>query len=74
MAHPPPVGVPEQIVGGAGDLLLQHYLLGHNMGGNLSDTVRRVVYFRLRSTQHRADWQACVADPLREFESLRSVH
>ena len=73
MAHPPPVGTPEQIVGRAGDMVLAHYLLGHNMGGNLSDTVRRAIYFRLRSAQHRQEWQANVADPLREFATLRSV-
>lgn len=31
-----PMARPEQVVGKAGDLFLGHYMLGHNMGGNLS--------------------------------------
>jgi hypothetical protein len=48
MAHPSlALGQPHRVVGAAGDLLLAHYLLGHNMGGNLASSVRRVV-FRIR--------------------------
>lgn len=32
---------PEQVLGRAGDLLLAHYMLGHNIGGNTSPNVRR---------------------------------
>jgi len=64
---------PEQIVAKAGDLLLAHYLLGHNMGGNLSATVRRVVYFRLHTEGHAARWEACVQDPLLEFAPVRAA-
>ena len=68
MAHPSlPLGQPEQIVGGPGDLLLAHYLLGHNMGGNLSASVRRVVYFRLKAGDHASRWTQCVQNPLHEF-------
>jgi hypothetical protein len=46
IAHPAyPMAAPQRVVGRAGDLYLAHYLLGHNMGGNLSSEVRRVVYF-----------------------------
>lgn len=34
-----------EVHGRAGDLLLAHHLLGHNIGGNTSDAVRRAVYF-----------------------------
>jgi ectoine hydroxylase-related dioxygenase (phytanoyl-CoA dioxygenase family) len=45
IVHPAyPMAAPQQVVGRAGDLYLAHYLLGHNMGGNLSSEVRRVVY------------------------------
>jgi hypothetical protein len=64
---------PEQVVGSAGDLLLAHYLLAHNMGGNTSATTRRVVYFRLRSTDHVAHWREYVQDELFEFERCRAL-
>lgn len=74
MAHPTlPLGQPEQIVGAAGDLLLAHYLLGHNMGGNLAASVRRVVYFRLQSQGHALRWRQCVQDTLLEFAPVRSA-
>lgn len=64
---------PTQVVGRAGDMLLAHYLLGHNMGGNLSSSVRKVIYFRLRTQFHRKRWQACVKDTLFEFAPVRSA-
>jgi ectoine hydroxylase-related dioxygenase (phytanoyl-CoA dioxygenase family) len=65
----PPVDLaePRQVVGRAGDLLLAHYMLGHNIGGNTSDVTREVVYFRLRREGHREQWRDCVRDPLLEF-------
>jgi Phytanoyl-CoA dioxygenase (PhyH) len=37
IAHPAyPMAAPQQVVGRAGDLSLAHYLLAHNMGGNLA--------------------------------------
>lgn len=72
MAHPSlPLGQPEQIVGSAGDLLIAHYLLGHNMGGNISTAVRRVVYFRLRSEDHAMHWKQYVQYPVLEFTAVR---
>ena len=58
------------MVGRAGDLLLAHYLLGHNIGGNTSGVTREAVYFRLRREGHRARWRDCVQDPLLEFEPV----
>ncbi|MGW7822448.1 hypothetical protein ACWGLF_31060 [Streptomyces puniciscabiei] len=44
---------PEQIRGRAGDLLLAHYLLGHNVGGNHeSERTRRALYFRISALDH----------------------
>ena len=68
---PTELPVPKQIVGRSGDLLLAHYLLGHNMGGNLASEVRKVVYFRLRTKDHRKNWRACVEDALLEFAPVR---
>jgi hypothetical protein len=70
--HPTyPMAPPEQVLGRAGDLFLGHYLLGHNMGGNTSAAVRRVVYLRLQAEGHRTRWRDCVRDPLLEFEPAR---
>jgi ectoine hydroxylase-related dioxygenase (phytanoyl-CoA dioxygenase family) len=68
----PPVdlGEPRQVTGRAGDLLLAHYLLGHNMGGNTSNVTREVVYFRLRREGHRERWRDAIQDPLLEFEPV----
>ena len=74
LAHPQfALAAPEQVLGRAGDLLLAHYMLGHNMGGNASPTVRRVVYFRLRSETHAQRWQDCVQDALLEFAPVRAA-
>lgn len=64
---------PRQVVGLAGDLLLAHYLLAHNIGGNTSALTREVVYFRLRREGHRRQWREFVRDPLFEFEPLRKA-
>jgi ectoine hydroxylase-related dioxygenase (phytanoyl-CoA dioxygenase family) len=74
IAHPQfELSAPEQVLGSAGDLLIAHYLLGHNMGGNLSPAVRRVVNFRLQSQDHVRHWRDCVQDALLEFAPVRAV-
>jgi ectoine hydroxylase-related dioxygenase (phytanoyl-CoA dioxygenase family) len=71
----PPVELtePRQVTGRAGDLLLAHYLLGHNIGGNTSAAVREVVYLRLRREGHRRRWRECLLDPLLEFGPARAA-
>jgi hypothetical protein len=64
---------PRQVLGRAGDLLLAHYLLGHNIGGNVSAVTREVVYFRLRREGHRGRWREYVQDELHEFEPVRAA-
>lgn len=61
---------PEQVSGRAGDLLLAHYLLGHNIGGNTSATVRRAVYFRLAAHDHDAHWREFIQQPWRDYEPV----
>jgi ectoine hydroxylase-related dioxygenase (phytanoyl-CoA dioxygenase family) len=74
LEHPVyPMAPPEQVVGRAGDLFLGHYMLGHNMGGNLSADVRRVVYFRLKSDMHVTRWREYVQNPLLEFAPLHEI-
>ena len=70
----PKIGLPEptQVLGRPGDLILAHYLLGHNIGGNYeSERVRRAVYFRLRRVGHQHRWRECLCDELLEFDPVR---
>jgi ectoine hydroxylase-related dioxygenase (phytanoyl-CoA dioxygenase family) len=71
----PPIHLskPRQVTARAGDVMFAHYMLGHNMGGNVSDLVREVLYFRLRRAGHRQHWQETVQDPFLEFEPVRCV-
>jgi hypothetical protein len=69
----PPVELPEpeQVHGKPGDLLLAHYLLAHNIGGNTAPHVRECVYYRLRAQGHRQRWREVVQDALSEFPAVR---
>ncbi|MQY36849.1 hypothetical protein SRB17_48510 [Streptomyces sp. RB17] len=63
----PPVelGDPVQATGTAGSVLLAHYLLGHNIGGERRETV----YYRLMAQGHREGWRDYVTDPHVEFRA-----
>lgn len=52
-----------------GDMLISHYLTGHNSGGNLSEHLRRIVYFRLGASGHRERWERTMAEPWHEYTS-----
>jgi hypothetical protein len=69
----PPIRLPEpeQITGQAGDLLLAHFLLGHNIGGNTSSAVRRAVYFRVKRHGHDPRWREFLTDPWLDYDSIR---
>jgi hypothetical protein len=69
----PPVTLPapEQVRGRAGDLLLAHYLLGHNIGGNTAQAVRRTVYFRVKRTGHDPRWREFLQDPWLDYDPVR---
>ena len=72
----PNIELPEpcQILGEPGDVLLAHYMLGHNIGGNYaSDEVRRAVYFRLRRVGHEQRWRECLCDEMLEFDAVRAA-
>jgi hypothetical protein len=71
----PPVDLPgpEQVTGRAGDLLLMHYLLGHNIGGNFaSSRVRRALYFRVSARGHAARRSASLQDLWLEYPAIRA--
>lgn len=68
MLDPPAeLAPPIPVRGRRGDLLLAHFLLGHNKGANTSDTVRRTVYHRLAASGHRARWESTFLDALAEY-------
>jgi hypothetical protein len=70
--YPPiPLPEPEQVEGRAGDLLLAHYLLGHNIGGNTSATVRRAVYYRIKRFGHDERWREFLQDPWLDYDTVR---
>jgi hypothetical protein len=63
---------PVQIHGRRGDVLLAHYLLGHNIGGNYEGGhTRQALYWRLRAPGHSGRWASCLASPWLEFEPVR---
>jgi hypothetical protein len=63
---------PVQIHGRRGDVLLAHYLLGHNIGGNYEGgRTRRALYWRLRAPGHTGRWADCLASTWLEFEPVR---
>ncbi|MDI2124550.1 phytanoyl-CoA dioxygenase family protein [Yinghuangia seranimata] len=64
---------PEQVLGEAGDLLLAHYLLGHNIGGNTGPNVRRAAYWRVKRHGHDDRWPHVMQDPWVEYDPVREV-
>jgi Phytanoyl-CoA dioxygenase (PhyH) len=71
----PPIDLPEpeQVKGRAGDLLLAHYLLGHNIGGNdQSEQTRRALYFRISNVDHGSHRSEFLQDPWLDYQPIRS--
>ena len=54
-----------------GDLLLAHFLLGHNSGGNTTDRVRRIAYYRLSCTGHEDRWEDTFLDAFTEYAPVQ---
>ena len=72
VAEPPDIGEPVPVLANRGDLLLAHYLLGHNSGGNTTAVTRRAIYYRLSTTENDSRWQAAMADPFLEYSTIRA--
>jgi hypothetical protein len=68
---PPTLGPPIEILGDRGDLLLAHFLLGHNKGGNTNDHIRRTIYYRLAVPGHPARWHSTFLDAFAEYAPVR---
>jgi len=60
-----------ELRGGRGDLLLAHFLLGHNKGGNTAAHMRRTIYYRLAVPGHADRWESTFLDPWTEYEPVR---
>jgi hypothetical protein len=52
---------------------LAHYLLGHNIGGNTSDAVRRAVYFRVKRSNHDPRWREFLQDVWLDYDPIRKI-
>jgi hypothetical protein len=52
-------------------VLLAHFLLGHNKGGNTSDHERRTLYYRLAVPGHADRWEATFLDAWTEYAPVR---
>jgi len=70
----PPVvlraGIP--ITGGRGDLVLAHFLTGHNKGGNMRPHVRRTIYYRLNVPGHAHRLDQTRVDAWLEYPRMKS--
>lgn len=65
---------PQQVIGHAGDLLLAHYLLGHNIGGNYeSEQTRRTLYFRIRNVDHASHRKEFLQNTWLDYEPIRGI-
>lgn len=71
----PPValgpGIP--VRGRRGDIVLAHFLLGHNKGGNTAPYERRTLYYRLGVPQHADRWEETFLDPFTEYPLVREA-
>lgn len=70
---PPALGAPRPVLGRRGDLVLAHFLLGHNKGGNEGSATRRTLYYRLASEGHRDRWADTFVDPWTEYPPVRAA-
>ena len=71
----PPLSLGQQVpvMARRGDLLLAHFLLGHNTGGNTTDRVRRIAYYRLSCAGHPDRWEQTFMDAFAEYAPVRQA-
>ena len=71
----PPVTLrpPLPITGGRGDLVLAHFLLGHNKGGNTAGHVRRTIYYRLNVPGHDQRSERMLVDAWLEYPRVKGL-
>lgn len=72
LLQPPLIlGAPVAIRGHRGDVVIAHFLLGHNKGGHTGSSDRRTVYFRLAVPGHPDRWSDTFLDPWFEYPPLQ---
>ena len=59
----------EPVLGRRGDLLLAHFLLGHDKGGNTASHERRTIYHRLAVPGHADRWEDTFLDAWTEYHA-----
>lgn len=62
---------PVPVLARRGDVVLAHFMLGHNASGNETERMRRMLYFRLSAAGHNERWRQTFLDPLTEYPRLR---
>jgi hypothetical protein len=67
------LGPARPILGGRGDLVLAHFLLGHNKGGNVAPHQRRTIYYRLSVPGHAQRWDQTFLDAWTEYPPVRAI-
>lgn len=67
---PPTLAQPHPVLARRGDLLLAHFLLGHNIGGNTTPHTRRILYYRLSTAGHKSLWPQTFLDAYCEYEPV----
>lgn len=71
LAAPPRYSGPVPVLADRGDLLLAHFLLGHNIGPNTGNRTRRIVYYRLSCPGHATRWAETFTSAFTEYEPVR---
>jgi hypothetical protein len=61
------------LTGSRGDLVLAHFLLGHNKGGNTAGHVRRTIYYRLNVPGHVQRADETLTDLWLEYPRMKAV-
>jgi ectoine hydroxylase-related dioxygenase (phytanoyl-CoA dioxygenase family) len=67
---PPELAKPIPVKGKRGDVVLAHFLLGHNKGGNTAPHQRRTIYYRLAVPGHAERWEATFLDAWTEYPPM----
>jgi ectoine hydroxylase-related dioxygenase (phytanoyl-CoA dioxygenase family) len=70
---PPPLADARPILANRGDVLLAHFLLGHNIGGNTTDRTRRLLYYRLSCPGHQERWEETFLNAFAEYSAIQEV-
>jgi hypothetical protein len=71
--NPPELAEPHPLLARRGDLLLAHFLLGHNIGGNTAPWTRRILYYRLSCGGHEDRWEDTLVDAFCEYAPVSAA-